>query len=184
MSSSQNEWPALVDCYEDQYGPIDLEVYEMAREIWPSARVFAQFALKDVDAGSNLMFRAAAKVTARINSEGPPVENLKAYLYQTYKHLVTKQKIQRLSREHPLSDASDSLIIDTAADLERKILLRELFRQMSEPERELSVYLMFGYTYKEIAEKLGKTEDELRKRFSRLKEKLEEGVNLPGKSAR
>ena len=177
MSTSRTEWPALDSRYEDQYGPIDLEVYEAAREIWPAAAVFGEFASQDHDAAFNLMLKATAKVTARIASGGQ-IQNIKPYLFQTYKHLVGQEKAKRLRREQSLDDSDRSLVVDIVADLERKILLRELFTHMSEDERALSLCLMFGYTYQEIANEMGTKDETLRKRFSRLRRKIEQVLTL------
>lgn len=69
MSPSRNEWPALESHYEDQYGSIDLEVYKTAGELWPAAKAFAEFALKDQDASVDLMLQAAAKVSCERKRE-------------------------------------------------------------------------------------------------------------------
>jgi len=47
VATSQTEWPSLDSSYEDEYGPIDLRVYEAAKEIWPAAEAFGTFALLD-----------------------------------------------------------------------------------------------------------------------------------------
>lgn len=181
MATSQTEWPALDASYEDEYGPIDLKVYEAAKEIWPAAEVIGMFALHDQADSFRLMLNAAAKVSARMGSSGPKIENLKPYLFQTYKHLVGQEKAKRLRREQPLIDEDQSVVVDIVDDLERKILLRELFSRMSEAERTLSLYMMFGYTYSEIAEKMGTSPEALRSRFSRLKQRLE-GALMPQKA--
>lgn len=173
MSTSRTEFPALDSCYKDEYGAIDLKVYEAARNIWPAAEIFGEFALHDHDAAFNSMLQAAAKVTARIAAGGQEIENIKPYLFQTYKHLVASEKAKRLRRAQPLTDSDESLAVDIVADLERKIMLRELFSRMNQDERALSQYLMFGYTYKEIARETGTPADALRKRFSRLRNKIE-----------
>jgi RNA polymerase sigma factor (sigma-70 family) len=172
MSTSPTEFPALDSCYNDEYGPIDLKVYEAARDIWPAAKGFGEFALQDRDAAFNLMLNAAARVTARLATGVPQIEHIKRYLFQTYKHLVGNEKAKRLRHEQPLRDFDESLTVDIVADLERKIMLRELFSRMSEDERTLALYLMFGYTYQEIAEEIGIPADALRKRFSRLRQKI------------
>ena len=180
MSTSRTQWPALDSRYEDEYGPIDLNVYEAARDIWPAAEAFGVFALQNHDTAVDLMLKAAARVTARTASGGQVIERIKPYLFQTYKHLVAQEKAKRLSREQPLGELDDLLTVDIIADLERKIMLRELFARMSEDDRTLAGYLMFGYTYDEIAEKIGTPADVLRKRFSRLKQKIIAILDPPG----
>lgn len=174
MSTSRMELPSLESSYDDEYGPIDLEVYEAAQRIWPAARTFGEFALRDPDVAFNLMLNAAAKVTARMASDAEAVEKIQPYLFQTYKRLIGEERTRRLRHQQELSDDDDLLVVDVVADLERKIMLREMFSRMSEEERVLAQYLMFGYTYQEIAAMVGTTDEALRKRFSRLKQKLEQ----------
>jgi len=176
MTVSSKEFPPLDSGYEDNYGPISLDVYEAARAIWPEARDFGIFVLHDEAAAFNAMMQASARVSDRMTSEGPPIENIQSYLLRTYKNLVAGKR-KKLSREQPLNDFDESFAEEVVADLERKILLRELFRHMNNDERTLSQYLMFGYTYKEIAAAMEEDPDVLRKRFSRLKKKIREALS-------
>jgi DNA-directed RNA polymerase specialized sigma24 family protein len=172
VSASRIEWPALDSRYIDEYGPISVEVYEAARDIWASAEEFGAFALQDTAAAFDLMLKATAKVTARMSSGGPEIKNIQTYLYQTYKHLVGREKANRLKYEQPLDESDEFLTVNIVPDLECKIMLRELFAKMNNEDRELANYLMFGYTYEEIAAEIGASSDALRKRFSRLKGKI------------
>src|SRR5258706_9471266 len=174
MPISRTEWPALGSRYKEEYGPIDLEVYEAARSISRAAEDFGEFVLKDRAAAFDLLHKAAAKVTAHIASGAPEIRNIQAYLFRTYKHLVAQELDKRIRHEQPLSDSDDALIVEIVADLERKIMLREIFSRINEDERTLALYLMFGYTYKEIAEELGTTDVTLRQRISRFRRKLEQ----------
>jgi len=173
VATSQTEFPALDSRYEDEYGPIDLKVYDAARAIWPAAETFGTFALQDQAVAFNFMLQAAAKVTARIASGGPEIQNLGNYLFRTYKHLIAQERVKRLQRAQPLSGFEQSPVVEIAEDLERKIMLRELFSRMSETERTLSEYLMLGYTYEEIAKQMDTTAEALRARFGRLKHRLQ-----------
>jgi len=87
VTASVPQWPALDSGYEDEFGPIDLEVYQAAGEIWPNAAVFGEFALQDRDEAFSLMLKAVASVSSMIAS-GTHIEHLKRYLNTTYKNLV------------------------------------------------------------------------------------------------
>lgn len=172
MATKQKEWPALDSSYTDVYGPIDIMVYDAAQEIWPRARAFGEFALQDADAAFSLMLKAVAAVSARLNSpDQPEISLLKPYLFRTYKNLVAAEKSERM-RVQSLDELDKSSAVDLVADLERKILLRELFSRMSEEERNICTYVMFGYRHNEIADILGMTPDAVRQKYSRLIRKL------------
>lgn len=170
MPTPRDPWPALESRYTDQYGAIDLPVYDTAGEIWPEAVAFAEFALGDYTVAFELMVKAAALVTARLASGSVEIRNMKAYLFRTYKHLVGQEKAKRLRQGQPL--AEDSLVVEIVENLERKIMLEELFSKMTEDERKLSLYLMLGYTYDEIAAEIGESSTALRQRFSRLRRRI------------
>jgi len=174
VSIYRTEWPAIGSCYKDEYGPIDLNVYDAARSISRAAEDFGEFVLKDRAAAFDLLHKAAAKVTAHISSGRQEIQNIQAYLFRTYKRLVAHELHKRIRHEQPLSDSDDALIVEIVADLERKIMLREIFSRINEDERTLALCLMFGYSYKEIAEALGTTEVALRQRISRFRRKLDQ----------
>ena len=54
MSTSEHELPPLKEGYEDEFGPIDPEVYQAARKIWPTAVRFGEFALHDRQLGREI----------------------------------------------------------------------------------------------------------------------------------
>lgn len=174
MSPSPNDFPVLDDSYLDAYGQIDLKVYEAAREIWPKARRFGDFALQDHDAALDCLLKVAAEVSLQVSSRKSEIKNLGAYLLSSYKHLVGSEKAKRLTRAQSLPDFDESLTVEIVADLERKIMLKEIFLQLTEAERDLAKRIMFGYTYREIEAETGITAATARQRFSRLKRKIEE----------
>jgi DNA-directed RNA polymerase specialized sigma24 family protein len=173
MATRWKEWPALDTSYTDEYGYIDLKVYDAAREIWPKARVFGEFALQDSDAAFKFMLKAAAAVSARLAStELPEIDRLKPYLFRVYKNLIGGEKAERIRHHQPLDVLDDSLTVDIISDVERKILLRELFSSMSEKERDICTLVMFGYRHDQIADILDLTPSAVRKQFSRLVRRL------------
>lgn len=103
MSTPEHELPPLQEGYEDEFGRIDPEVYQAAGAIWPAAANFGEFALHDRGLASNLMMKAAARVSETIAS-GKSIENLKGYLLITFKRLVARE------REKTLPVASLSLM--------------------------------------------------------------------------
>jgi len=181
VTTSVPEWPALDSGYEDQFGPIDPIVYQAAGEIWPQAAVFGEFSLQDPNEAFHLMLKAVARVSAAIAS-GAKVEHLKAYLLATYKHLVGNEHARRLRREQPIpeseSEFGEHLVVDIVADLDRKILLREAFRQMNAEDRNLSYLLMLGYTSSEIAQELGLQPAAVRQRVHRLTLRLRKVMHI------
>ena len=164
--STPEQLPPLVEGYEDEFGPIDPVVYQAARKIWPRAVVFGEFALHDRSLVYNLMLKAAADVSKLI-FEGRSIEHLKAYLRTTFKRLVVNEREKTLPRSEPLSDALEA-VEDIVADLDRKILVRELLTNLNNYDRTLLWYWMTGVSDEEIALRLGRTRSAVQKRRERL----------------
>lgn len=179
MTASAPQWPALDSGYEDEFGPIDLEVYQAAGEIWLQAAVFGEFALQDRDEAFSLMLKAVARVSAVIAS-GTEIRRLKPYLLTTYKNLVAKEQARRLKREQPIpefeTELGEHLVAEIAADLDRKILLREAFRPTTAEDRNLASLVMLGHSFTEIGEELGVDPATLRQRWNRLMMRIRKKV--------
>jgi hypothetical protein len=183
MGSHLNELPELDSSYTDQYGPIDLTVYNAARKIWSKAKVFAEFALQDDTMAFDLMLKAAAAVSERLETIGrlrtvelpespQQIRDLRRYLFSTYKNLVASEKSERIKRERSQAELNESFAVDIIADIEQKILMREIFNRMSAEERDLCTYVMLGYRHDEIADILKMSPSAVRQKFSRLKRRL------------
>lgn len=176
MGTHLHELPELDSSYRDQYGPIDLEVYNAARKIWPKAKLFADFALQDDSTAFELIFKAAAAVSERLktieSAELPQIRDIRTYLFRVYKNLVATEKADRIKHEQSQIELDESLAVDVIGDIERKILMREMFKRMGAEERDLCTYVMLGYQHDEIAGILGLTPDAVRQKYSRLTRRL------------
>ncbi len=164
--STPEQLPQLTEGYNDEFGPIDPHVYQAARAIWPRAVRFGEFALHDRSLVFNLMMKAAATVS-RLIFEGKSIEHLKAYLRKTFDRLVVEEREKTLPRSEPLTNAPEA-VENIVADLERKILVRELFINVSNIDRSIIWYWMRGYSDEEIAIDLGRTRTAIQKRRERL----------------
>lgn len=169
--------PQLDSSFIDQFGEIDLEVYEAARTIWPIAERLADRILFDGHLGIELMFKAASKVTAA-QKAGTQIVNLKYYLLKSYKHLLLADLEKENGRRRILSEngfAASSSLLDAEAQLHRKILINQLRLEMDDWMREVFDHLRLGYTFEELAEHYGMAANVLRSKFSkklaRLKKK-------------
>jgi len=170
VSTLHDKWPSLEAGYQDQYGPIDPKVYQAAGAIWPKAATFGEFALHDRSMVFSLMLKAVANVSSAI-ATGQNVENLNAYLLKSFKNLVVFERAKALGRTVSLSEVQE-VAVDVIADLERKILLREIFTHLNNEQRTLVLYSMMGYSFEEIALRLELTPATVRQRMHRLTERL------------
>jgi len=178
--STPEQLPPLTEGYKDEFGPIDPQVYQAAREIWPRAVRFGEFALHDRSLVFNLMMKAVADVSKSI-AKGTYIEHLNGYLFRTFKHRVVKEREKRLPRSEPLSEESEA-VVSVLVDLDRKILAREIFARLDQRNREIVQLRMMDYSFEEIARILGLNNNVVRTRWYRLMGRLRANLkdsNIP-----
>lgn len=178
-----SNWPPIEDGYEDEFGRVDPDVYEAAGELWRRrGESFAVSTLRDESAGQRLMLKAAALVTRRRAAPGAEVENLRAYLYQTYKHLVLaeleKESGHRRRESEAFGDgAAPTPEADPPVDIERHILVQQLMRRMDGWTREVFELLTLGYSFEMIARLKNKKSNVIRSKFNKQLKRLMADIN-------
>ena len=167
---AEREWPAIESDYTDEYGQIQVEVYMAAGAIWDAARRFALLRLQDSHAGSKLLFRAAVIVSLKRTELDVEIDDLKAYLFQTYKHLVLDE-LRRENRRKEIHDERrtelDSLSINITEDVDRKILLEQIVRRMDPWLRRVFELRCLGHDFDVIARSLGEKTNVVRSKYSK-----------------
>jgi hypothetical protein len=169
-------WPEIYEAYQDEFGPIDPDVYKFAAEVWPLAESPSFRNLIDTD---RLLFKAVAMVS-RICVEQPgKVSNLKGYLYKTFSRLLLEQlrKQQRHEQlDSALLDHVEALTTRSDEDIARTILVHEIMNRADDWTREIFWALVQGYTLEELAEinhaKANFIRSKLSKNLSRIRKQL------------
>lgn len=165
------------EAYVDEFGPIAEDVYECARGLWPRAEAFAAGTLRDAPAALRLLLKACAQVTHARDEKHTRVDNLPAYLYRAFRHLV----LERLEIENGHRRLEAEFLLEPAppadVSLDEKILIQQLMSRMDAPTREVFELLTLGYTFEEIAEKAGRSANVLRATYSRQIKRLVRRVN-------
>jgi DNA-directed RNA polymerase specialized sigma24 family protein len=126
------------------------------------------------------MLKAAAAVSRKRAEPGPPIQNLQAYLFQTYKHLLLAEmekenghRQRDLERHFELTSASDA----DAETLERKILIQQVIRRMDEWMRAIFELLTLGYSFEEIGRLRAENGHALRSKFHKRLGRLAKELN-------
>ena len=172
---SDNSWPPLgEDGFSDEYGRIEPEVYEVARELWPEAKAFAQATLRDAAAGWTLLMKAAANVSRARALRPNEISSLGGYLFKTYKNLILAElrKI-RLHEDLTAQSRPPANLPDATVDeIDRKILVEQLMAEMDQWTRETFALLVLGYTFEEIGRGYKMLGASVRNRFNLSVKKL------------
>jgi DNA-directed RNA polymerase specialized sigma24 family protein len=166
----EREWPTIDSAYTDEYGQVQVEVYMAAGAIWNAARRFALLILQDSHAGSRLLLRATVIVSLKRTEPDAQIDDLTAYLFQTYKRLVLDELRKENRRKEIQAERRaelNSLSINITEDMDRKILLEQIVRRMDPWLRGVYELRCLGYDFDVIAKSLGEKTNVVRSKFSK-----------------
>lgn len=160
------------------------EIVKVAQSLLPAARAMAGRAHQASVPVEDLMQEAISKV-GPWRRRKPPITNLPAYLFTTYKHLLWAY-LRRTQQEVNLSESAWGRLPASANPLqtiEAKILIEEIVKRLKEEERFIFNCLALDYSYREISKmyerqfgtKMG--ESVLRSKFSKAVKKLAEEIS-------
>jgi len=176
--SPQIRWPPFAETYLDEFGRIDGDVYEAAREVWPRAAALAKTTLNDEGAGQIALLTVCARITKARSEDRIHIKSLNAYVFRSYQHEILGQ-LQRRRLHEALTLANYASIEGTQTDIdvERKILLEQIIARMD--ERNLRVFRLrvLGHSLEEIARMLDRPSNVIRNEFSRQLKKIRQELD-------
>lgn len=170
--NSISDFPTIEAAYTDEFGEVDPDVYEVAKEIWSPAKSFALRLLRDSDTGLDLLLEAVVKVSRVRKTD--EIENPRAYLFITYKRLVLAEQKKERGRKQLLETQfpTENLRNETETELNKKILINELRCRMDDWTREVFDLLQLGYTYEELVPDFGSAANVIRSKYSKRSSRL------------
>jgi DNA-directed RNA polymerase specialized sigma24 family protein len=141
MAISRTTWPpmpSLEEAFTDEFGEIRPDAYKAARELWSHSESFVLSTLGDPSTGQRLMFKAAALVSRQLSQSPDRIDNLHAYLRQTFKRLTLDELKKENSHRDSAARAEKEPIAaylfgpheENEEDLNRKILIQQVIRLM------------------------------------------------------
>jgi RNA polymerase sigma factor (sigma-70 family) len=168
--------------------PSDEELLAAARGAWPRALAHARRELSDKAVARDRtalaaeiwerVLRSVLRTRQRSPQNRPPVADLQAYLIGAF-HLRFNRLLRREQRRLDTFEAFPSTFdlekfesardIQWVAQLEQAIAVKTVLAHMDESTRRIWRARQFGYSWKEIAERLGVTE-------RHAKRKLRDGI--------
>ncbi len=179
-------WPEIQGAYVDEFGPVDIEIYNLAGDMWPSVQTRIQRTINNLEEGQRLMLKAVAIVSRRSNEQPERMTNTRAYLFVTFCRLLLEE--HRRQAGHDQLDANFGGSFSTPkdpdyVDIEQAILVREILERADDWTREIYEYLILGYAHEEIALKLGIKANQLRSTWSKKIARLRKQIQLETRSA-
>lgn len=173
--SSDIQWPDFAGTYDDAFGPIDADIFEAGRALWPRAVNLSKSLEFDQEAAQTALIKTCAKVTAA-RARGSTVESLQSYLFLSYKRelfvqIRTRGRFEVLNDEH-----EESLEPSSGLTLDDQILIEEILSRMRPPARRIYGGLILGYTYEEMAKWFGTQSNVLRSVYSKEIERIRKEI--------
>ena len=166
------DFPPIEKAYADPYGEVDPFVYDIARQIWPSARQLADEMIGDRHLGVDLMLKAVASVSAaRRKAE---ITNIRSYLFRAYRNTLLTECSKRNGQRKIIDTIAPEPVTQTSEDaaLERRILIDQCRGQMEPWMREVFDLLAIGFTFDELVPKYGNAANAIRSKFSKKLRRL------------
>lgn len=132
--------------------------------------------------------QAARKLAGR-EASGGPIGSLHGYVWVALRNAARSQMrrgaVQMLERTHPASSTNELSLRpgddETAAGVERRILVRELMSLLSPEERRVLSWRAIGLSSPEIARALSRSVVSVDTMLSRARSKLRAAVERPSR---
>lgn len=173
--SLQKSWPSLDAPYIDEFGCIDTDVHEAARNIWRWAAAYATATLGDEASGQLVLKKVCANITKKRAAGDIRIIKLTAYIQTAFKHEVLAQ----LKRKRSLNvELATEPITDSALEIDQKILVEQILARMEPEDRRITELLILGYSFEDIATKDGRRSNVIRSRHSKLLKRIKEELNI------
>jgi DNA-directed RNA polymerase specialized sigma24 family protein len=170
-------WPPLEAAYTDEFGEIDLVVYEAARQLWPTAEKLAREELDDPALKQQLLLKAAADVTPIWCNDATRIDNLPGYLFKVYKRLLWRELLK--TRKHHSWEAELEFLtasLEGVEEVERKILIQQILNRLDSEMRFVFEMRIFNHSFEEIARFLNCSPHTLRTRYSKQLARLRQQI--------
>lgn len=136
------------------------------------ARYVVQRMTGSLEAAEDLRQTALLKYFQLDENSRIQIRNPNAFLFKVMKNEVLNWYRKERPVIEPLADEDLEGRFADSSHLDDELLLREIWSQFEGEDRRLFELLTFGYTGKEIARRLGTSQDAARQRVSRLKAKI------------
>jgi DNA-directed RNA polymerase specialized sigma24 family protein len=186
MVDTTVNWPPLDAIYDDEFGAFDPAIYAVAGGQWPAARRFAESTLGDAATGLRLMIKATAIVSRRQAELTGGIDNPAAFLMFTFKRLVLGE-LKKHNRRRALEGERQAELLprmdETAAALDQKILIEQLYARMDGWMQKAFELRMLDYSYEEMAAELGMKANFIRSKYSKELERLRRQVEEESRRA-
>ena len=171
--------------------PADEALQKAAREAWPHVLLHTRRELAKMGRGLDEtaiagevwegVLKAVSRALKRRGTHIEGIQNLPSYLIRAFQHRLNRflrperrrlRTIRYVPSSADLDRMAGSRDTQWVAELERAITAKEIIAHMDDWTRKVWAARQYGYSWKEIAKRLGLPEQQVKMRFRRGLEKI------------
>jgi RNA polymerase sigma factor (sigma-70 family) len=184
------EWVLSKSSSDKKIQPLERELTAAATRLWPRVQAHAcrELSNKNSDDGIALaaevwegVLQSVAKTVARRNRRAPGIVDLDAYLFGVFHHRFNRalkkerrrqETIELVPSTRDLEQLPGAHDAQSPRNVERSLQVKEVVRNMDDWTRRVWTAKQYGYSWREIAEQVGLSEQAAKARFHNALRKL------------
>ncbi|MDX6288642.1 MAG: hypothetical protein QOH42_441 [Blastocatellia bacterium] len=183
---SRIPWPEIQAGYDDEFGRVDPDVYNLAGTIWPLSQTHILRTINDYETGQRLLVKAVVLVSRKCIEQPDQMNNVRAYLFKTFYRLLLEELEKRSKHDQfdaEVIDSIQSLTSRCDEQINRTILIHEIRERADQWTRQVLDDLVLGYKFVELTDKYGMKANHLRAEWSKKISRLEEQIGKETRAA-
>jgi len=184
------DWVLSKRSSDQKIQPLERELTAAATRLWPRVQAHAcrELSNKNLADGIALaaevwegVLQSVAKTVARRNRRAPGIVDLDAYLFGVFHHRFNRalkkerrrqETIELVPSTRDLEQLPGAHDAQSPRNLERSLQVNEVVRNMDDWTRRVWTAKQYGYSWREIAEQIGLSEQAAKARFHNALRKL------------
>ena len=184
------EWVLSKSSSDNNAQPLETELISAASRLWPRVQAHARRELvnKNSEDGIALaaevwegVLQSVARTVQRRNGTGPSIVDLDAYLFGVFHHRFNRalkrerrrqETIELVPSTRDLEQLPGAHDAQSSRNVERSLQVKEVVQNMDDWTRRVWTAKQYGYTWREIAEHVGLSEQTAKGRFHNALRKL------------
>ena len=184
------EWVLLKSSSDKKIQPLEAELISAATRLWPHVQAYTrrELANRNTDDGIALaaevwenVLQSVARTLQRPNGRGSGIVDLDAYLFGVFHHRFNRalkkerrrqETIELVPSTGDLEQLPGAHDVQSPRNVERSLQVKEVVQNMDDWTRRVWAAKQYGYTWREIAEYTGLSEQAAKARFHNALRKL------------
>ena len=184
------EWVLSKSSSDKKIQPVEAELISAATRLWPYVQAHARRELANINTDDGIalaaevwenVLQSVARTLQRPNGRGSGIVDLDAYLFGVFHHRFNRalkkerrrqETIELVPSTGDLEQLPGAHDVQSPRNVERSLQVKEVVQNMDDWTRRVWAAKQYGYTWREIAEYIGLSEQAAKARFHNALRKL------------